>query len=254
MDVGLKNRRALITGATRGIGAAIARRLAEEGADVAICARDAQAVDNMLRDLNQFGNTYSGRALDITDGSALLNWIHSSASAMSGIDLVVSSASALATSNAESSWRASFETDLISTIRLFDGVRPYLEEAAKSGDASFTAISSISAVETTTVSPYGAIKAALNHYIKGIAHDMAPLGIRANAIAPGQVYFDEGVWGHRKRENPDYYQSVLDANPTKRMGTPEEIAAMVAFIAGSISSFTTGANLQVDGTVTRRIS
>ena len=89
--------------------------------------------------------------------------------------------------------------------------------------------------------------------MSNLATQMAPKHIRANTVSPGTIYFDDGVWGKRKRENPDSYNAALAHNPMGRMGTPEEVAKAVAFIASPAASFITGANLVVDGGFTRRI-
>lgn len=254
MDLGLTGRRALITGATRGIGLAIAETLADEGVDIAICSRDAKAVEAQVERLGAKGAKAWGRAADVSDAAALADWVAAAADALGGLDIAISNPSAMVFRNAEDDWRSAFEIDLLGSIRLFNACRPHLEAAAAEvGDAAYLMISSLSALETTRVSPYGALKAALNHYAKGLAAEMAPKGVRANVIAPGNIFHEGGVWDGVKTSSPDAFAKSLAANPTGRMGTPHEVASAVAFLASPRSRFTIGAQLLIDGSLSHRV-
>lgn len=96
-------------------------------------------------------------------------------------------------------------------------------------------------------SPYGALKAALIHYTAQLAHTLAPKGIRANTVSPGNIYIEDGVWGEVERGMPDLFKSQMALNPMGRMGKPEEIANMILFAASERAGFVSGANLVVDG-------
>jgi 3-oxoacyl-[acyl-carrier protein] reductase len=115
-------------------------------------------------------------------------------------------------------------------------------------------ISSVSAAETSAPSAYGAIKAALIHFAKGVAREAASKRLRCNVISPGTIYFKGGVWGNAEEQAPDFFKMMVGRNPTGRMGRPEEIAAAVAFLASPLSAFTTGVNLVVDGAITQRVN
>ena len=146
MDLGLKGKKAIITGATRGIGRAIAETLGAEGCDIAICARNQDQVNEAVAAFTAKGIKATGGVADIADGAGLKKWIADTASAMGGLDILIANASALANGNDEKSWRACFEIDVLGAVNAFEAALPFLKEGAKkSGDASATFISSISA-------------------------------------------------------------------------------------------------------------
>jgi len=251
MDLGLKGAKALVTGATKGIGRAIAETLAAEGADIGICARDAEGVAATVAALKATGATAAGKALDVADAVALKGWVTEMADTLGGIDIVVANVSALAIGQDDESWAKEFSTDLMGTVRLVDAAMPYLE---KSKQGAIVAISSVSGREIDfAAGPYGTFKAAIIHYVQGLAYQLAPKGIRANTVSPGNTYFEGGVWNAIKDNNPDLYKAALALNPTGRMGTPQEMANAVAFLASPAASFVSGTNLVVDGALTRGV-
>ncbi|HEY2205969.1 MAG TPA: SDR family oxidoreductase [Pseudonocardia sp.] len=251
MDLGLRGLRALVTGGTKGIGRRIAETFAEEGADVSVCARDAEEVTATTKALAAKGVRATGRALDVADGPALASWVADSAEELGGLDIVVANVSALAIPISEENWRLSYEVDLMHTVRLVEAAMPHLERSAA---GSIVAVSSVSGREIDfTAGPYGTFKAALIHYIQGLAFQLAAKGIRANTVSPGNVYFDGGVWHTIEQHNPDLYREALGLNPTGRMANPEEIARAAVFVASPTVPFMSGTNLVVDGALTRGV-
>jgi 3-oxoacyl-[acyl-carrier protein] reductase len=251
MDLGLHGRKALVTGATKGIGLSIAEHFAREGAAVAICARQAEEVAATVARLQAMGVAATGRALDVSDAPALQAWIGDAAAELGGLDIVVSNVSALAIGNDDASWRAEFDTDMMGTVHVVDAAMPWLE-ASDAG--SIVIISSVSGREVDfAAGPYGVMKAALIHYAQGLAFQLAAKGIRANTISPGNTYFEGGVWHRIERENPSLYAGALALNPTGRMGRPEEMARAAVFLASPAASFISGTNLVVDGALTRGV-
>ncbi len=251
MDLGLKGRCALVTGGTKGIGRAIAECFAQEGADVALCARNAGEVEEATQALRGRGVKAFGQAFDVADGPALHGFVQAAAAALGGLDIVVANVSALAIGQDEAAWRAGFETDLLGAIRLVDAALPYLE---RSDAASITFISSVSGREIDfAAGAYGAMKAALVHYAQGLAFQLAGKRIRANTVSPGNTYFEGGVWARIERDNPAFFAQALALNPTGRMGKPEEMARPTVFLASPAASFITGTNLVVDGALTRGV-
>ena len=255
MDLHLKGKKALILGGTRGIGRAIADTLAAEGADVGICARNADQVSEAVAALRGTGVNATGASVDITDGGALTGWIEAAAKELGGIDILVSNAGAIAMGNAIEAWEQNFRLDMLGAVRAFDAAVPFLKEAAeKNGDAAFVIISSVSAAETDSAAAYGPIKAALIHFAKGLAREYAKTGIRTNVVSPGTVYFKGGGWEMVEKNMPDMFKGAIARNPTGRMATPQEIANAAVFLASPASSFTTGVNLLVDGAISRRVN
>lgn len=251
MDLGLQGRRALVTGATKGIGRAIAETLAAEGAAVAFCARDADEVEATAAALRRGGATVTGRALDVGDAAALEAWVADVAAELGGLDIVVSNVSALAIGADEESWAQSFNVDLLAAVRLVGAALAHLE---RSDAASIVTISSVSGREIDfAAGPYGAMKAALVHYTQGLAYQLAGKGIRANTVSPGNTYFPGGVWSQIETGDPELFAHALGLNPTGRMGTPQEMANAVAFLASPAASFISGTNLVVDGALTRGV-
>ena len=253
MDLQLKGKTAVVTGATRGIGRAIAECFADEGANVAICARNAEQVAETVKALEAKGVKAFGQVVDIADGPALKAFVAKAGETLGGIDILVSNASALVQGNAEESWKAMFDIDMMGAVRTFEAARPFLEKAGETrGDAAFLITSSISAAETDDPNCYGAMKAAQIHFAKGVARQGAPKKVRCNVVSPGTVFFEGGVWGNVKQGAPAFFEQMLKRNPTGRMATPEEIAAATVFLASPRSAFTTGINMVVDGAISRR--
>jgi len=251
MDLGLRNRKALITGGTKGIGRAIADTLAAEGCHVAICSRHADEVTAAVAALGKTGVKAPGRALDVADGAALRSWIDAAAGELGGLDILVANVRALAIPSNDESWRKEFEVDMMHTVHAVEASLPHLE---KSKAASIVIISSVSGIEIDfAAGPYGAFKAALIHYTQGLAFQLAGKNIRANSVSPGNTYFEGGVWHQIKDGNPQLYETALALNPTGRMGTPQEMANAAVFLASPAASFITGSNLVVDGALTRGV-
>ncbi len=251
VDLGIAGKVAVVTGGTRGIGRAIAELFAEEGADVAICARDADAVAATVEALAAKGVQASGAAVDVSEREAVADWIAGVAEEHAGLDMLVPNVSAFPVTNDPESWRSGFEVDLMGTINAIDAALPHLVE---SDAGSVTVISSVSAVEALgPARPYDAYKAALINYVKELSVDFAPKGVRLNTVSPGSIYFEGGRWAMAEKNDPARFKHYLDRNPLGRMGTPREVANATVFVASPAASFITGANLIVDGDLTRRV-
>jgi 3-oxoacyl-[acyl-carrier protein] reductase len=255
MDLQLKKKRAIVLGGTRGIGRAIADTLAAEGADVAICARKADQVSETVAALKDKGVRAFGASVDIMDGTALRTWIEKAAGELGGIDILISNAGAMAQGMDPEAWEQNFRLDVLGAVNAFQAAKPFLEKgAAEKGDAAFIIISSVSAAEADNAGSYGPIKAALIHMAKGLARQYAGRKIRTNVVSPGMVYFKGGVWNTVEENSPDFFKQAMARNPTGRAATPQEIANAAVFLASPASSYTTGVNLLIDGTISRRVN
>jgi 3-oxoacyl-[acyl-carrier protein] reductase len=251
MDLGLKGKRAIVTGGTRGIGRKIVDLLVAEGCDVGLCARDKKQVDEAVTALAKSGRKIIGGAIDVTDGDALRGWVTKTAEALGGLDILVPNASALVEKADEAAWRLGLEVDVLGTVRAVEAALPFLE---KSGAASIVGIASTAAVNIAGgVRAYAGHKAAVIAYMKSLSTAYGRKGIRANTVSPGAVYFDGGVWDKRKREQPEMYAAAMKRAPFGRLGKPEEVANAVVFLASPAASYISGTNLMVDGAATTRI-
>lgn len=252
MDQGFKGKKAIITGASRGIGRAIAERLASAGCDLAICARRAEPLEAAASALKRHGGRVFAQPLDVRDGARLKSWIDAAGAELGGIDIAVANTSGLVEGTSTEAFRTAFEVDFMHTVNLATAVVPTMERA---GSGAIIAIASISGVEDYGYeeSAYGSMKAALLYYMKSLANHLAPKGIRANVVSPGTTYAKDGPWGHVERTQPKLFREAIARNPTGRMAKPEEIAEAAAFLASPAASFVIGANLAVDGGFTRRI-
>jgi len=251
MDLGLKGKNALVTGGSKGIGRAVADLFAAEGANVAICARNADEVSGAVKALAQTGVKAWGKALDVGDPVALKQWVDGAADELGGVDAIVCNVSALAVGNTPETWESSFRVDMMHTVNAVAAALPYLE---KSKAASIVIVSSVSGVEVDfAAGSYGAFKAALIHYAKGLSNQLVAKGIRVNAVSPGNTYFEGGIWQNIERGMPELYKTAIALNPTGRMGTPQEIAVGVVFLASPAASRISGANLIIDGGLTKAV-
>ncbi len=251
MDLNLKGMKALVTGGTKGIGRATAALFAAEGCDVAVCGRDATAVDQTVKDLGAKGVQAHGQALDVADADSLKAWVEGSAKALGGIDILICNVSALAVGDTAESWEKSYRTDMMHTVNAVAAALPHLE---KSKAAAIAIVSSVSGFEVDfAAGSYGATKAALIHYAKGLSQQLAAKGIRVNAVSPGNTYFDGGIWQNIENNMPDLFKSTLSVNPSGRFGTAEEVAYGIVMVSSPLASRISGTNLVIDGALTKAV-
>ncbi len=248
MELGLQGKRAIITGATRGIGRAIAEQLLAEGVDLAICARSPEAVEAAVSELSAIGPRVIGAAVDVANAAAYTDWIEGAAKELGGVDIFVSNVSV---GNGPDKWQAAFEADVMSTVRGCEAVIPHMEQA---GGGSIVMISTTAAFEVWNgAHAYGAFKAGMMNYAKNLADIHAPKQIRVNSVAPGPIYFEGGAWTNIEVEHPDFFDKILSSIPMGRMGSPADIAQAVTFLSSDAARYITGTTLTVDGGRTRAV-
>lgn len=244
MDLGLKGRRVVVTGGTRGIGFAIADACAAEGAAVSVCARGAEGVAAAVERLKEHGGMVHGAPCDVGDPEAVARYVAAAADALDGLDALVNNPSGFGQSNDETGWKLSLDVDLMGVVRATWAALPHLE---KSGVGAVLNISSISGIGPAANIPYGAVKAAVIQLTQSHARAYAKQRIRVNCIAPGSIEFPGGVWARRKAETPELYNRTFATIPFGRMGKPEEIARVGAFLLSDAASWVTGQTISVDG-------
>ena len=250
MDLGLKGKKALVTGSTRGIGRRITDALLAEGCAVAIGSRKEEDVAQALTELSGKG-TVVGSALDVSNADSYRAWIAKSAADLGGVDIFVHNVSGGGGMDGENSWYKVFETDVMGAVRGVEAATPFLKE---SGVGSVIFIGTTAAVETFMAPmAYNALKAGMVTYAKQLSQALGPANIRVNVVCPGPIYFEGGAWENIKNAAPDLYNQHLAIQPNGRMGTPEEVASAVTFLASPAASWITGVYLVVDGGYTKRV-
>ena len=239
-------RRVVVMGGSRGIGRSAALAFARAGASVAICARGAEALEATRLEVEAAGAPVAFAApVDLARAEDIARFIPAAADALGGINVLVNNASGFASADDEAGWAASFNVDMLATVRASQAALPYLERAS---DAAIVNVSSISALRASKRNPpYAAIKAAIDSYTASQARILSDRGIRANAVAPGSIEFPGGVWDQRKTDNPPLYDATLASIPFGRMGHPEEVAEVIMFLGSRRASWITGQSIVVDG-------
>jgi NAD(P)-dependent dehydrogenase (short-subunit alcohol dehydrogenase family) len=243
----VQGRTAIVTGASRGIGRAIAALLAEEGANVVVVSRSAEALETVVDDITGRGGRAVAVAADVTGEDAPQTIVNRALDEFGGLDILVNNAggnsfmSPLQTMRF-SGWQKTMVLNLDSTVRLIQTALPALMAG---GHGSIVNVSSVTGLRgSPLMSHYGAAKAAVISLTQSLALEVATEGVRVNALVPGWIETD--LTGFL-RTDEGLEDTVIGRVPMRRWGRPEEIAQAALFLAADASSFVTGQSLVVDG-------
>lgn len=252
MELGLSGRKAIVTGASRGLGKAIASQLAAEGVELFLCARGEAALKEAGEELRAKGATVHTATLDVSDEAAIGPFVEAAVQRLGGLDIVVSNAS-VGTQKGPEQWLTSFQADLLAFVRLAEAAVPHLGQSDAGAIISIGTTSAFDTLPPTGPNSYGAAKAAVTHHAAALARSLAPQGIRVNTVSPGPVEFEGGTWERIKETRTELYDAVQSRIPLGRLGSPEDVAKAVTYLASPAASYITGANLVVDGGFVSRV-
>ncbi|WP_426565792.1 SDR family NAD(P)-dependent oxidoreductase [Angustibacter sp. McL0619] len=249
MDLGLVGSRAVVTGASRGIGLAIANALAAEGADVALLARGAQGLDAAAAQVRRHGGRVVTRAVDVTDHAALALAVDSVADELGGLDRLVANAGGTVGGNLLDStpadFTATFDLNAGHAVALVQAGRPHLVRA---GGGAVVLITSVTGSRVAPRTTYAVAKAAEIHLARVLGDELAGDRIRVNAVSPGSILFDGGGWDSLRRSDPEAFEAFRTGEfPWQRLGGAAEVADVVTFLLSDRASWVTGSDVVVDG-------
>ncbi len=250
MNLELADKLCLVSGASRGIGRAIAIALAREGARVAAVARGEADLIALVPELDAAGGgPHAWIVADVATADGASTAVSACARALGGIDVVIAnvgkSFARAAREMDDADLAKSLDLNLWTAARIAQRAVPHLQAR---GGGSITMISSIWGREAGGAPGYNVAKAAVIALAKALARDYAKHQIRVNSVAPGSILFPGGGWDRRQQADPAAMAAFVERElPYGRFGTPEEVADVVAFVASPRARLITGATISVDG-------
>jgi 3-oxoacyl-[acyl-carrier protein] reductase len=250
MDLNLKNKKVFVSGSSRGIGLGIARRFIDQGADVVINGRNSAELDTAMSTLGKCRSVDG----DVTNPDDALRTIKRAVEILNGIDILVcnvgSGSSVPPGQETYNEWHRVFAINFFSATNLIEASLDFLTKSK----GSIVCISSICGSETIPGAPvtYSVAKSAVNAYVKSMAAPLALRGIRINAVAPGNISFEGSVWSTRMTQDSESVKAMLKDNvPLGKLGSPDDVAHAVVWLASEIANFVTGSIVTTDGGQTR---
>ena len=251
MDLGLKGKKVIMNGGAHGLGLAALKLFAAEGCDVAFFSRDGAKVSAASTEIGKAGGKVHADTFDMTGNpEGYSAWLAKAADALGGCDIFIHTASSSG-QGATQDWQRSFDLDVMGGVHGVEALTPALEA---SGKGSIIFMSSTAAVETFIMpQAFNALKAALITYGSQLSQSLAAKGVRVNTITPGPIEYPTGNWEMIKNAMPDFYNGTVAQMPMGRLGSPEEVANAIVFLASPAASYITGANLIIDGGFTKRV-
>ncbi|MGB6164150.1 MAG: SDR family oxidoreductase [Pseudonocardiaceae bacterium] len=249
MDLGLTGKTAVITGGSRGIGRAIALRLASEGCSVGICARNAEDINRAVQEVRAQGVTACGVVADVGREGDIEHFVEEAAANLGRVDLLVANAGphlgGRLVKSTPDDWREAFELHVIHAARAVRACVPHMKQA---GGGAAVIIASISGWKPAPRPQYGAAKAAEIYLAMELGRELASEGIRVNAVSPGSILFPGGGWESLRERDPERVERFIERDfPLGRLGTPEEVADVVTFLLSERASWISGTQICVDG-------
>ena len=247
MDLGLAGKRAIVTGGSRGIGRAIVETLLNERTAVATCARGAEALQANIAAWQASGATAYGDAVDVTDETAFAAWFERAVGQLGGLDIFVSNVTTRIHTKGVQRWRDTFDVDLLQHIHASEMALPHLIESEAGAIVYVSSIASVMTANMPSELEYGTMKAALVSYGTQLANRVGRDGIRVNLVSPGPIYAEGGFWEMVEQRNLQLFKMAEAVSVFRRLGTAQEVANSVVFLASPAASNITAANLRVDG-------
>ncbi|GGK06447.1 short-chain dehydrogenase [Pilimelia anulata] len=249
MDLGLRGRPMLVTGGSRGLGRATAELLAGQGCPIAICAREERALLEASRAMRESHEVeVFSRAVDVTDHGALARFVADAADALGGLQGVVANAGgnvgrSLLDSEPDD-WATTLDLNVVHAATVTRAAVPHL---ANGGGGSVVLVASISGWKPSPPAQYAAAKAALIHMAAGLSRELAPHGVRVNAVSPGSMLIPGGGWDRMRQRDPEQFDKFVAEFPQGRLVDPSEVARVIAFLISPLAAAVSGVNLPVDG-------
>ena len=255
MDLGLRGGKAIVTGATRGIGLRIAELLAEEGCDIALCARADTGVAATVAALRERGIRAIGSALNVRDDDRYGQWLSEACESLGGVDIFIANVSAgggMDGKDSERDWYRNFEIDVLAAVRGCERLADVMKGSSRAAIVIIGEVLSGEAFGPPLA--YNALKSTLATYAKQLSQALAPFAIRVNAVAPGPARFEGSRWEMLEYADPKLYKAALRQHPSRRLSTADEIARFAVFLASPAASWVNGTQVPVDGGFSQRIS
>jgi 3-oxoacyl-[acyl-carrier protein] reductase len=244
LDLGLRDKVAIVTGSSRGIGRSIALGLADEGCRVVLCARGEERLRQTEAEVRDRGVTALGVVADVTQAGDIERLVAETVDGFGRLDILVNNAGGSTRGDEDEAWDGAYRANVLPAVRATRACVPHLRAT---GAGAVLHIASIYGRESGGSPTYNAMKAAMISHAKAMALALAP-DIRVNALAPGSTAFPGGSWGRRLEEDPEGMARFVEQNiPMGRFATPEEIAAVAVFLCSPRASWVTGACINVDG-------
>jgi 3-oxoacyl-[acyl-carrier protein] reductase len=252
MNLQLKDKVALITGSSKGIGLRTALAFAREGGHVAICARGRDDLNEAAKEIRTLGVRVAAVQGDVSKASDCLRIMRRCVAEFGGLDILVNNAYSLrrggVLEGTDDDWRADYEGNVVAAARMIRLAIPHMRKRPGAAVVNIASISGWHPQLTSSVLSYGSAKAALIFNTEGLALELVRYGIRVNTVSPGAIIWTDNAWDNfRKKHRRSFAKYVRDGFPMGRLGKPEEVADVIVFVASPRAHWINGRHIPVDG-------